>query len=132
MRLVRTIFTLVVAASLAALPARVGAVGMFSGSGTIASSIVDCTSMGDTSCQPAQSMSADAGDMAPMSDGCDRSGDHGTMLPGGCSTYCNSLPTLPTIIAVPADVVIIAAVAPAVGTMEGIGVSPEPHPPKLV
>ena len=132
MRLIRTIFTLVVAASLAALPARVGAIGMFGGSGAAASSMSDCASMGDASCPPAQSMSAHAGDMAPVSDGCDRSGDHGTMQPGACSTYCNSLPTLPTIIAIPADVVIIAAVATAVGTMDGIGVSPEPHPPKLV
>jgi hypothetical protein len=132
MRLVRTIFTLVVAASLAVLPARVGTIGVFGGSGTVASSMSDCASTGDTSCPPAQGMSADAGDMAPMSHGCDRSGDHGTMLPGACSTYCNSLPTLATIIAIPADVVIIAAVATAVGTMDGIGVSPEPHPPKLI
>ena len=132
MRLVRTIFTLVVAASLAVLPARVGAVGMIGGAGTVASLVSDCPSIGDTSCQPAQRMSVDAGDKAPISDGCDRSGDHGTMLPGACSTYCNSLPTLPTIIAIPADVVIIVAVAPAVGTMDGIGVSPEPHPPKLI
>jgi hypothetical protein len=133
MHLVRTIFTLVVAASLAALPARVGAIGMFGGSGTVASSMSDCASMGDASCQPAQGMSADAGDMAPMPDGCDRSGDRGTMLPGACSTYCNTLPALPTIAAIPADVVLTAAVAPADGTiMDGIGVSPEPHPPKLV
>jgi hypothetical protein len=88
--------------------------------------------MDDASCQPAQGMSANAGDMAPMSDGCDRSGDRGTMLPGACSTYCNTLPALPTIAAIPADVVLTAAVAPADGTiMDGIGVSPEPHPPKL-
>jgi hypothetical protein len=68
-----------------------------------------------------------------MSDGCDRSGDRGTMLPGACSTYCNALPALPTIAAITADVILIAAVAPFVGTiMDGIGVSPEPHPPKLV
>ena len=133
MRLVRTIFTLVVAASLAALPARVGAIGMSGGSGIVASSMSDCASMDDASCQPAQGMSADAGDMAPMSDGCDRSGDRGTMLPGACSTYCNTLPALPTIAAIPADVVLTAAVPAAVGTiMDGIGVSPEPHPPKLV
>jgi hypothetical protein len=132
MRLVRTIFTLVVAASLAVLPARAGAIGMIGGAGTVASSMTDCPSLGDISCKPAPGMSADAGDMAPMSDGCDRSGDHGTMLPGACATYCNSLPTSPTIIAIPADVVIVDAVAPAVGTMDGIGVSPEPHPPKLV
>jgi hypothetical protein len=132
MGLARTIFTLVVAASLAVLPARVGAIGIFGGSGAAASSMSDCPPMGDASCQPAQGMSEDAGDMAPTSDGCDRSGDHGTTLPGACSTYCNSLPTLPTMIVIPADVVIIAAVATAVRTMDGIGVSPEPHPPKLV
>jgi hypothetical protein len=133
MRLIRTIFILVVAASLAALPARVGAVAMFGGSGTVSSSMSDCESMGDASCQPAQGMSAAAEDMVPMSDGCDRSGDHGTMLPGACSTYCNSLPTLPTIAAVTVQIVLIAAVAPAVDrTLDGISVSPEPHPPKLV
>jgi hypothetical protein len=133
MRLVRTFFTLIVAASLAALPARVGAIGMFGGSGTVVSSMADCASMADASCQPAQGTSAAAQDMAPMSDGCDRSGDRGTMLPGACSTYCNTLPALPTIAAIMADAVLIAAVAPAVGTiMDGIGVSPEPHPPKLV
>ncbi|HWN51159.1 MAG TPA: hypothetical protein VNO18_15305 [Xanthobacteraceae bacterium] len=131
MRLVRTIFTLVVAASLAALPARVGPIGMFGGSGTVASSMADCAPMGDTSCQ--QDMSVAAGAMVSMSDGCDRSGDHGTMLPGACSTYCNSLPTLPTIAAVTVQIVLIAAVAPAVDrTLDGISVSPEPHPPKLV
>jgi hypothetical protein len=133
MRLIRTIFTLVVAASLAALPARVGAIGMFGGSGNVSSSMADCMSMGDTSCQPAQGVSAAAEDMLPMSDGCDRSGDHGTMLPGACSTYCNSLPTLPTMAAITVHDVLIAAVAPAVETiLDGISVSPEPHPPKLV
>jgi hypothetical protein len=133
MRLARTFFTLVVAASLAVLPTRVGAIGIFGGSGTAAPSMSDCASMGDGSCQSAPSMSADAGEMVPMSDGCDRSRGHGTLLPGACSTYCNSLPALPTIAAIPAGVVLIAAVVPAIGPiMDGIGVSPEPHPPKLV
>jgi hypothetical protein len=95
--------------------------------------MADCVSTDDISCQPAQSMSAAAQDMAPMSEGCDRTGDHGTMLPGACSTYCNSLPALPTIAAIMADVILIAAVRPAGGAiMDGIGVSPEPHPPKHV
>jgi hypothetical protein len=133
MRLVRTIFTLVVAAALAALPARVGAIGMFGGSDAVSSSMADCAPMGDTLCQPAQGMSAAAGHMVPMSDGCDRSGDRGTMLPGACSTYCNSLPTLPTIAAITKHIILIAAVAPAVDTvLDGISVPPEPHPPKLV
>jgi len=133
MRLVRTIFTLVVAASLAALPARGDVIGMFGGAGAAASSMADCAPMGDTSCQPTRDMSVVAGDMVPMSDGCDRSGDRGTMLPGACSTYCNSLPTLPTIVVIAEQVVLIAAVAPAVDSiLDGISVSPEPHPPKLV
>jgi hypothetical protein len=131
MGLARTIFTLVVAVSLAVLPARVGAIGMFGDSGT-APSMSDCASMGEASCPPAPSISAAAGDMAPMSDGCDRSGNRGTALPGGCSTYCNTLPTLPTVAAIPARVALIAAIAPAVGAiLHGIGISPEPHPPKL-
>ena len=106
---------------------------MFGGSGTVSSSMADCAPMGDTLCQPAQGMSAAAGEMVPMTDGCDRSGDHGTMLPGACSTYCNSLPTLPTIATITAHVVLIVAVAPAVDTvLDGISVSPEPHPPKLI
>jgi hypothetical protein len=135
MRLVRTIFTLVVAASLAALPARVGAIGMFGGSGAAASSIADCAPVDDASCRPAQDMSAAAEHMAPTSesDGCDHSGDHGTMVPGACSTYCNSPPTLPTMAAVTAHVILIAAVAPAIDLiLHGISVSPEPYPPKLV
>ena len=56
------------------------------------------------------------------------------MLPGACSTYCNSLPTLPMMAAIiTAHVVLIVAIAPAVDTiMDGISVSPEPHPPKPV
>ena len=133
MPLVRAIFTLVVAASLAAVPARVGAIGMVGGSATVVSSMADCASSGDISCQPAQGMSAAAGDMMPMSDGCDRSGDHGKMLLGACSTYCNSLPALPTIVFAALDIVLVDSVTPPVATtMDGIEVSPEPHPPKLV
>jgi hypothetical protein len=130
MPLVRTIFTLVVAASLAALPARGVAIGMFGGAGTGVASMADCASMGDFSCQPDHGMAV--GDLVPMSDGCDRSGDHGTPLPGACSTYCHSLPALPTIVCAAVDIVLIDSVAPpVVTTMDDIGISPEPHPPKL-
>jgi hypothetical protein len=132
MPLVRTIFTLIVAASLAALPARVGAIAMFGGAGTDFAAMSDCASMGDSSCQPDHGMAAAAGDMAPMSDGCDRPGDHGTALPGACSTYCHSLPALPTIVCAAVDIVLIDSVVPPVVTaMDDIGISPEPHPPKL-
>ena len=132
MPLVRTIFTLVVAASLAALPARGVAVGMFGGPGTGVASMADCASTADSSCQPDHCMAA-AGDMVPMSDGCDRSGDHGTPLPGACSTYCHSLPALPTIVFAAVDIVLIdSVVPPVVRAMDDVGISPEPHPPKLV
>src|ERR1700704_10843 len=133
MRLVRTIIAVVTAASLPVLPARVGAIGTFGSAVTGVSSMADCASMDHASCQPEHGMAVAGGDMVPMSDGCDRSGDHGTALPGACSTFCNSLPTLPTVVPIAVDIVLIAAIAPAVDSiMDGIGVSPEPHPPKLI
>jgi hypothetical protein len=138
MVLVRTIFTIVIAASLAALPARVGAIGSFGSSAPIVSVTASCASMDEGSCQSASGPTEYASDehvsdMAPMSDDCDRSGDHGTMAPGACYTYCNNLSALPTIVPAGIDIVFVAAVHPAAGpVMDGIGVSPEPPPPKLV
>jgi hypothetical protein len=126
-------FTLLVAASLAALPARGGATAVFGGSDAVMSSMADCPSMGDSSCQPEHDMAAAAEDMVPMSDGCDRSGDHGTALPGACSTYCHSLPVLPVIAFAAVEIVLGDSVPPpVVAAMDDIGISPEPHPPKLV
>jgi hypothetical protein len=131
MPLVRSIFALVVAASLAALPARVGAIGVFAGSGAVISSTSDCVAMGDSSCQPEHVMAAAVDDTVPMSDACDHSGDHGT-LPGACSTYCHSLPLIPAIVCAAVDFVLIDSIAPpVVAAMDDIGISPEPHPPKL-
>jgi hypothetical protein len=133
MPLIRAIFTLVVAASLAAMPARVGAVGMIGDAGTVVASMADCATMDGSSCQPAEGVTAGADDMAPMSDGCDRTGDKGTALPGACSTYCHSLPVLPMIVFAAVDIVLGDTVAPpVVAAMDDIGISPEPHPPKLV
>jgi hypothetical protein len=143
MVLVRTIFTIIVAASLAALPARVGAIGSFESSAPIVSVTASCASMDEGSCQSASGAPEYASDeyasdehvsdMAPMSDDCDRSGDHGTMAPGACYTYCNNLSALPTIVPAGIDIVFVATVHPAAGpVMDGIGVSPEPPPPKLV
>jgi len=138
MVLVRTIFTIVVAASLAALPARVGAIGSVGSSTPVVSVAANCASMDDGWCQsasgtPEYASDEYASDMALMSDECDRSGDHGTMPPGACSTYCNNLSALPTIVPARIDIVFIATVHPAAGpVMDGIGVSPEPPPPKLV
>jgi hypothetical protein len=138
MVLVRTIFTIIVAASLAALPARVGAIGAVGSSTPIVSVTVNCASIDDGSCQfasgtPEYASEEYASDMAPMSDECDRSGDHGTMAPGACYTYCNNLSALPTIVPAGIDIVFVATVHPAAGpVMDGIGVSPEPPPPKLV
>ncbi len=132
MSLVRTIFTLVVAASVAALPARVGAIAMFGSLDPVVAAMADCASMDDSSCQSEHGMAAAVGDMAPTSDGCDRSGNHDTALPGACSTYCHSLPVLPTIFCAAVDIVLIDSVAPpVVRAMDDIGISPEPHPPKL-
>jgi hypothetical protein len=138
MVLVRTIFTIVIAASLAALTARVGAIGSVGSSARIVSVTASCASMDEGSCQsasgtPEYASAEYASDMAPMSDDCDRSGDHGTMAPGACSTYCNNLSALPTSVPTGIDIVFVAAIPPAAGpVMDGIGVSPEPPPPKIV
>ena len=138
MVLVRTIFTIIIAASLAALPARVGAIGSFGSSAPIVSVTASCASMDEGSCQspsgtPEYASDEHVSDMAPMSDDCDRSGDHGTMAPGACYTYCNNLSALPTIVPAGIDIVFVATVHPAAGpVMDGIGVSPESPPPKLV
>jgi hypothetical protein len=138
MALVRTIFTIILAASLAALPARVGAIGSVGSSTPTVSVTTNCASMDEGSCQSASGTPEYASDeyasaMAPMSDECDRSGEHGPMAPGACSTYCNNLSALPTIVPARIDIVFVATVHPAAGSvMDGIGVSPEPPPPKLV
>jgi len=133
MALVRTILTMIIAASLAALPARVGAIGSVGASTRIVSVTADCASMDDGACQSTSAASEGAGDMAPMSDECDRPGGHGTMSPGACSAYCNNLSALPTILSIGVSIVFISAFPPAAGpVMDGIGVSPEPRPPKLV
>src|SRR5258706_6129200 len=138
MVLVRTIFTIIIAASLAALPARVGAIGSFGSSTPIISVTANCASTDDSSCQsasgtPEYASDEHVSDMAPISDECDRSGDRRTMAPGACYTYCNNLSALPAIVAAGIDIVFVVTVRPAAGpVMDGIGVSPEPPPPKLV
>jgi hypothetical protein len=133
MRLVRTIIAVVTAASLPVLPARVGAIGTFGSAVTGVSSMADCASMDHASCQPEHGMAVAGGDMVPMSDGCDRSGDHGAALPGACSTYCHSLPVLPAILFAGVDIVLGDSVVPlVVAAMDDVGISPEPHPPKPV
>ena len=148
MSLVRTIFTIIIAASLAALPARAGAIGSVGSSTPVVSVTANCASMDDGSCQSASATPEYTSDeytsdeytsneytsnMAPMSDDCDRSGDHGPIAPGACYTYCNNLSALPAIVPAGIDVVFVTAIRPAAGpVMDGIGVSPEPPPPKLV
>jgi hypothetical protein len=138
MALVRTIFTIIIAASLAALPARAGAIGSVGSSTPVVSVTANCASMDDGSCQSASATPEYTSDeytsnMAPMSDDCDRSGDHGPIAPGACYTYCNNLSALPAIVPAGIDVVFVTAIRPAAGpVMDGIGVSPEPPPPKLV
>src|SRR5258706_16168519 len=131
---VRTIFTVLIAIALAVWPARIGAIGL--SSDIAVSSMPDCVSMNDGSCEAelAPVLQASAGDHTPMSVGCDNPGaDHGTALPGACSTYCHSLPALPTVHVTTVEIVLIAAIAPAIAaTLDGIGISPEPHPPKRV
>lgn len=128
----RAIFSVILAVSLAALPARPGAIAISAGSSAAVSSIAECTS---TPCEPTPGMPVTTMDMdmMPMPGGCDQPGGHGTALPGACSTYCNSLPILPTIVFAAVNIVFIHSMIPALGTtMDGVGVSLEPHPPKLV
>lgn len=133
MALVRTIFTMIIAASLAALPARVGAIGSVASSAPIVSMTVDCASMGDDSCQSARGTLEHANDMAPMADGCDRSGSQGPMSPGACFAYCNNLSALQAVVPAGINIVFSATIYPVAGpVMDGMGVSPEPPPPKLV
>jgi hypothetical protein len=130
MTLVRAIFSVVLAMSLAALPARLGAIAISASSSAAVSSIAECTS---PPCEPTPGMPVATMDMMPMPGGCDQPGGHGTTLPGACSTYCNSLPILPTIVFAAVNIVFIHSMTPALGTiMDGVGVSLEPHPPKLV
>ena len=113
MTFARGMLTIFLAISLAILPVRAGGSG---GSYTAVSSIA----------------SAATGDMMPMPDECDQTGDHGKPLPGACSAHCNNLPVLPTVAVIIAETVLISVFGPAVGTLvDGIDVSPEPHPPKF-
>ncbi len=122
MIIVRTLFAIILAVSLAALPARAGAVGISIGSGMAAAGMVDCESMHNI---------ASTSDDMPMADGSDQLGHHKNTQPGACFTYCNSVPLPPTIVAAVAEVVLAETIAPTVAaTLDGIGVSPEPHPPK--
>ena len=93
MVLVRTIFTIIIAVSLAALPARVGAIGSVGSSTPVVSVAANCASMDDGWCQsasgtPEYASDEHVSDMAPISDECDRSGDRRTMAPGAIS--CSS------------------------------------------
>src|SRR5947209_1864300 len=136
MTLARIVFTVIVAISLAALPARIGVIGVAAASDVTVSSMSDCALTGEDTCDAELASAAPeaASDHTAMPGGCDKSGaDHGTTLPGACSTYCHSLPALPTTGAATVEIVLIAALAPAIATMlDGIGISPEPHPPKRI
>jgi hypothetical protein len=134
MALLRTILTFVVALSLAALPARVGAIGSLGGSEMASSSMPECESLDGASCEPAQAagMHVAAADHMPMSGGCDHPGDHGAATPGACSTYCNNVSAIPATSFPAVDIAVIESVTPAVAMpLYGIGLPPEPHPPKL-
>ncbi len=124
MIIVRTLFAIILAVSLAALPARVGAMSISVGADMAASGMPDCESMHNI---------ASASDDMPMADGSDQLGHHKSTQPGACFTYCNSIPLPPTIVAAVAELVLAETIAPTVAaTLDGIGLSPEPHPPKLI
>ncbi len=117
MAFARTILTLVLAVSLAALPARVGAM-VVAADAHASTAVMDSTAM-------------DSAEAMPMPDGCDQ--HQGTKAPGACSTYCSSIPALPTFVLVSADAVLTETIAlPADTAIDGLSASPEPHPPKSI
>jgi hypothetical protein len=123
MIIVRTLFAIILAVSLAVLPARVGAMSISDGANMAAAEMVDCESMHNI---------ASASDDMPMADGSDQLGHHKNMQPGACCTYCNSVPLPPTIVAAVAELIVAETISPTVTVaLDGIGLSPEPHPPKL-
>ena len=118
---VRTLFAIILAVALAALPARISAIGISGGTAVIAAGMADCELM---------SNSAIASD--EMTGGIDQPGHHKNTQPGACFTYCNSVPFPATLVSTAPIIVISEYIAPAVGTtLVGIGLPPEPHPPKL-
>ena len=120
---VRTLFAIILAVSLAALPARVGAMGISVGTDMAAAGMPDCESMHNI---------ASASDDMSMAGGSDRLGHHKNTQTGACFTFCNSVPLPPTIVVAVAALVLAEPIAPTVAsTLDGIGLSPEPHPPKL-
>ena len=129
MELLRTIFAIVMAISLAILPARVGAIGVRDAHMTMPLT-ADCISMTGDACDSTVGMRG-GDDVAPMTDGCDRFGDHGTIGSGACYTYCNSASAFPIVPSLAVEAMLIAPVAvPATAVLRGISLPPEPHPPK--
>lgn len=123
MIVVRTLFAIILAVALAALPARMGAIGISVGADMAAAGMVDCESMHNI---------ASASDDMSMADGSDQLGHHKNAQSGACFTFCNSVPLPPTIGAAVAELVLAETIAPTIAaTLDGIGLSPEPHPPKL-
>ncbi len=90
--MVRTLFTIVIAVSLAVLPARLGAIGISAGAGILVSVMAECQSTAEMPCDTTAGMTAAVDDTVPMSGGCDRTGNHGSALPGACSTYATTYP----------------------------------------
>ncbi len=122
MIIVRTLLTIILAVALAMLPVRMGAMSISVGTDMAAAGMPDCESMHNF---------ASASDEMPMANGSDQFGHHKSTQSGACFTYCNSTPLPPTILATVVQVVLAETIAPTIGaTLDGIGVSPEPHPPK--
>jgi hypothetical protein len=123
MIIVRTLFAIILAVSLAALPARVGAMSISVGADMASAGMVDCESMHNI---------ASTSDDMPMADESGQLGQHKNTQSGACFTFCNSIPLPPTIAAAVAELVLAETIAPTAAiALDGIGLSPEPHPPKL-
>ena len=121
MVLVRRFFVTVLVVSLAALPVRVSAITIAADSDAIVSEMTG------------KHMTVVTRDVMPISQDCDMTGDHGTKNPGACYTYCNAVPLLPTTALIMTDVVFADAMFSSIGvSMHGIGLSPEPPPPKRI
>lgn len=126
----RTLLTIILAVSLVALPARMGAIGISVGTDMAAAGMSDCPLM-NISASARDEMTLAGGDTASMSDYSDQLGHHKNTQPGACFTYCNSVPLPPTIVAEVVELVLAETIGLTVtATLDGIGLSPEPHPPK--
>ncbi len=131
MIVVRALFAIVLSVSLAALPARMGAIGISLGM-EMTAGMPDCQLI-TQSTGASDELTMTASDTTSMTDIDQRSGHQKSARPGACSTFCNSVPLTPTFAVEPVQILSAEIIVPSIDTiLDGLDSSPEPHPPKLV